>query len=189
MVCCPDLLLVTSTTQGGADVTGGRTYTVANVASQRLPVHVAIRVTRDEGGAIEACVEIPHNYVFNAVVLAGASPSEGMPSPGSAYTDSNRGAGVVFPGEFAWLMFVAPDGTTYGSAEDGSNRIPLGHYAGTFDPGDPGPKDAAKLTRYETAVQGLQPWTTVSVTTAYNVDTNGQIALDDHLYFWSIQSP
>jgi hypothetical protein len=169
----------------------GRTYTVDPTASLQ-PVTVVLRAERDHSGDLILCLEVTVTSVIRAVVLGKYVPSLGAVDVDDNLDDDDTGPGVIFPGQFCWLMLIAPDGTTYGSigdTEQGSDdqRVPLGYY-GVVDPSTPA--NAADPTRLDDLrhhhLQALPVWTQVVLTTAYDRDARGISQLGSHAAFWSV---
>jgi hypothetical protein len=166
-----------------------RTYEVDTIHS-REPGALVIRLYRDHTGV--TCVEIPTSAVFNAVVLGLGGGGPGAVYPKNSFASNNtRGPGVVFPGRYARLAFIAPDGSMYGDKGENvggdlnGKRVPLGYYPEAFTPdgtgfpeGDPVIVDGWN----DYHAPPLQVWSPV-VAMIHHVDTGS----DDHLAVWAIK--
>jgi hypothetical protein len=174
-------------TAAGGGLGGGRVYTLQEADDNFDPVVLAVRSVRTDG-TTSVCIEIPHDHVFNGVVMGLSDPSENAKDPDTAHDDTNSGPGIVFPGDFAWLMLVAPDGTTYGATKDGSDRrIPVGHYTGSINAGTPvDGGDVNKEAGVMFAKQGLQPYTPVLITNFTPETFLFQLIGSDYLGAWEI---
>jgi hypothetical protein len=104
----------------GPDTEGRRVYTIDNTHS-RQPAGLVVRIFRSTTG--ETCLEIPTSATFSAVVLGLGGGGPGVLDPEDTF-EADAGPGVVFPGFYARLMFIAPDGTTHGDL--GERGRPLG---------------------------------------------------------------
>ena len=176
-------------TTSGAGATGDRVYTLNNGTDDQ-PVVLSLRAERDFSGLKSVCVEIPYTFTFDAVVLGIALPTDGgFTDVDDAIDDDTKGPGVVFPGNFARLMIVAPDGTSYGATKDGTdNRFPFGYYP--FIGAGATPVDGGDLLtelRANYGAQGLQPWTPVKCSTLIPEDAAGEIFNSDYLHAWQIR--
>lgn len=171
------------------DGEGRRTYDVdteVDTTHSREPGALVIRLYRESTGL--TCVEIPTSATFSAVVLGLGGGGPGAVFPDNSFASNNaNGPGVVFPGRYARLAFIAPDGSMYGDKgeELAGKRVPLGYYPETFTPesagfpaGDPSIVDGWNY--YHS--QPLQVWSPV-VAMIHHVDTES----DDHLAVWNIK--
>lgn len=167
------------------DGEGRRTYDI-DVTHAREPGALVIRLYRSTTDI--TCVEIPTSAVFNAVVLGLGGGGPGAVVPDQSFAVANKaGPGVVFPGRYARLAFIAPDGSMYGDKgeETGGARIPLGYYPDTFTPDGTGFPDGDPVI-----VDGwndyhappLQVWSPV-VAMIHHVDTGST----DHIAVWAIK--
>jgi hypothetical protein len=138
-------------------VTGGlgtfRTYTVDTIDGTLVVDALAERSPSTIAGDTSVCIKLPADASFHAVVLGRINLSmgnESLPTPANAvtpqysYPSPDYGTWPTPAGAWCRLVFVAPDGSHYGSAIDSPDvgRWIMGYYpkieyGGTPDTGIP----------------------------------------------------
>lgn len=104
-----------------------RTYTVN---SGDETDHVATIGERIPEGIGTVCLRIPANASFHAIVMGRTVPNRGdeaLPTPGNVLTAGGMGPIPVSANSWCRLVFVAADGSNYGSAMDGTRWV-MGYY-------------------------------------------------------------
>jgi len=145
-------------TTGSMTVPGIGTYRTYEVnAADRASVVTALGIRSADGTGL-VCLEIPADAAFHGIVLGRTQPmfgDEDLPGAAQATSWGNWGS-LPVPGD-AWcrLVFVAPDGSNYGTAMDGSRWI-FGYYPGVRSNGTdiaPGPPTQERLSFSQPALQ------------------------------------
>jgi len=106
-----------------------RTYEVNS--DDRAAVVTALGIRSADGTGL-VCLEIPADATFHGIVLGRTQPQlgdESLPGASAVTTWGNWGSLPVPCDAWCRLVFVAPDGSNYGTAMDGSRWI-FGYYPG-----------------------------------------------------------
>lgn len=106
-----------------------RTYEVSSSDINAIITTLAIR---SDDGAGTVCIEIPIETCFHGIVLGRTGPefgSESLPAPANVLEWDNWSSQPIPASGWGRLVFVAPDGSSYGAGMD-STRWVFGYYPG-----------------------------------------------------------
>ena len=150
---------------GTMTVPGIGTYRTYEVNAQDRQAIVTALAIRSADGTGLVCLELPADATFHAVVLGRTQPQfddEALPTASQAMTYGNWGSLPVPAGAWCRLMFMAPDGSNYGTAMDNTRWV-FGYYPTPRDLGGPG-SSASVQENVDDAMPVLQFGTNVVLT-------------------------
>ena len=165
-----------------------RTYTVAGPDASNVVTALARRCSTEPG---TLCVELPADVHFHAVVMGRTNPSfageTDLPEPPGAL-GSTWSAMPMLPGSWGRLVFLAPDGSNYGSGMDDQRSV-FGLYpAALVTASDPPGADSIAKSKVTAGMPALQCGTNV-VLVARSYDAAAVAHLDPsyaQYYSWHI---
>lgn len=164
-----------------------RTYTAVVPPPPGLTTALARRVPNSLG---ELCIVVPAEAKFHGVVIGRTQPARtgelDLPEPPGALGSGSWSSMPVLPDSWGRFVFIAPDGSTYGSGMD-SSRWVRGYYPGPLiTANDPPGQDTPTKAAVASGMQPLQVGTNVVLVARFFDAAAPAVPSYDQAYSWHV---